>query len=493
MSVTFNTTNFNNTITDGVHNSGIPSETETLKGVVYNSYSDAVIINKFMYNLSAALEYLQSNGTLLWQKGKDYKLGSVVNVIEKRNNFYTLRKLRCIKVDSGDVTQQQPLSGSLNIIPDSLATYYTGVNGVNTNYWVEIFDKDDKIIDIQLTEGKKSLKLFEIPMTGYFTSNFDVNITRYNSNTRKNDYLRFTVEFECNNYDGNRDNIIVSVYNVNCNNYNRTSITPSVDKGGNIKLEDNEYIFGKSKFSLLGFTLSTMNNSLNLDIFSDAYSYIDPSKSIDIKLYINRSDINFTPVESAYNDKMGEDVIVIREGNDNTGTDCGYIVESTTRYTKEEQFKRGLLMITDDNCILNTSERPGFSKNFSFQFNPDEVVSMINDKSNRDYSSHVLPLIQGETYGWYSSEGWSNWWDGMDGTSTLFGGYILSSNRDRYVETGFNTGTMYPLYVNRLQMTVTSEDKTKNIFNSKQPELNVLSKNPALYPKSVRVYRYFKY
>ena len=96
MAVTFDTTNFNNFITDGTTNSGIPSDEEITNGIKYNSHSDAVVVNKFLYSISKCIEYIQKNGYLLWQKDKEYTEGSIVNVIETEADFFNIRKFRCI-------------------------------------------------------------------------------------------------------------------------------------------------------------------------------------------------------------------------------------------------------------------------------------------------------------------------------------------------------------------------------------------------------------
>lgn len=493
MAVTFDTTNFNSSITDGTTNSGIPTSEEDKIGIKFFSDADPVPVNKFLFNLSSAIEYIQTNGFILWQKGKQYKLGSIVNIIEKYDDFSTLRKFKCIKVDDvTGYTTEVPVVGSLYLDQDRLTSYFQDITSVNSTYWDEIFDKDDSIISLQLQERSFGLSLFEIPTMGFYRNNFDVLIERYNTNTASNDTLRFTVNFETFDYDGNTDNVILNIYNVNCNNYERSSYVPTANQNGLISSEELNYVFGKNKFTLLGITMSIKNNKLNLDIYSDDFAYIDDTKTINVKLVNNIQEINVSPVIlQQYNGFTGKDVVVIRDGYDNSGTDCGYIVETTTKYTTEEMFKNSLLLITTNNCIDPTSRRPGSSRNFDYVFNPDDMINVINDKTNTDYSNHVLPYIYGEARP-EANAAFNNSTNG----SYYYSSTILSGiekrplNRDARSGAGTDTN---PIGKTKATISTTNDDITKNIFNSKNPELNIIDSKPALYPKSKRVYRYFKY
>lgn len=493
MAVTFDTTNFNSSITDGLTNSGIPTTEEDKVGIKFYSDADAVPVNKFLFNLSSAIEYIQTNGFILWQKDKQYKLGSVINIIEKYDDFSTLRKFKCIKVDDvTGYTTEMPVVGTLYTDMSRLTAYFQNVTSVNTTYWEEIYDKDDSMTSIQLPERSAGLSLFEIPNMGFYRNNFDVLIERYNINTASNDTLRFTVNFESYNYDGNTDNVILSIYNVNCNNYERSSYVPTANQKGIISSEELYYVFGKNKFTLLGITMSIKNDKLNLDIYSDDFAYIDDTKTIDIKIVSNIQDINLTPIAlQQYNGFTGKDVVVIRDGYDNSGTNCGYIVETTTRYTTEEMFKNSLILITTNNCIDPTSRRPGSSKNFDYVFNPDDMINVINDKSNTDYSNHVLPYIYGEAKP-EPNAGFNNSTNGgVYYSSTLLSG-IAQKPFNRDARSGAGTDT-YPIGKTKSTISITGDDPDKNLFDSKNPELNIIDAKPALYPKSKRIYRYFKY
>lgn len=491
MAVDFNLTNFNTSITDGVTNSGVATEDELNVGIRFNSQSNSQLVNKLLYNISSTIEYIQNSSGVLWQKDKQYKLGSIVNIIEDDNDYKTLRKFRCIKVDDDTgYTTSTPVLGSVNYNMENLTIYFSNVSEVNNTYWKEIFDKDSYSSTITLNEKSPGLYIFEIPNEGVYKNNFDVLIKRFNTNTQSNDVLSFSVNFEVYNYNGEVENTLLSIYNVNCSNYNRSSFVPKENDRGFISSEDQHYIFGKNRFALLGVTMSVKNNRLNLDIYSDEFAYIDDNSIIEITITNNGSDLSMFNTElTEYNGYTGKEVVVIRSGYDNSGSDCGYIVETTTRLTTEEMFKSSLLLITDSNCINQNSERPGYSKNFTYSFNPDNMINVVSDATDRDYSNHVLPHLKGESRS--STDSTFNMKLQERSSTLLSGSRLIPWSGTRVASSIQNMSD--PIYKCKAFTTVTSNDKTKNIFDSKNAELNIYNTKPALYPKSKKVYRYFKY
>lgn len=496
MAVDFETISFNSPITDGQTNSGIPTEQETNIGIKFNSNSDAVIVNKFLYNLSSAIKFIQDSGAILWIKDKEYTEGSIVNIIEHNGEDYTLRKFRCI---SKTPTKVYPVNGRLNEDRKYLSLFFEVPNTVNSEQWVEIIELEEFQFLYKVPERTKNIKLFNIPNSGYNRLNFDVLVERYNTNIADYDRLQFTVEFQCSEYNSDLSNTFVEVRDVFCTNYERTSYESQANGQGQIPPTEYGFVFGKSRFDLLGINLQLANNALYMNIYSDDNAYIDDEKEIKINFKVNTGNFQLIPVTTNEDLQMDENTLVIVDGYNNTGNDCGYVVESSIRYTTEELFKRSLLIIDESTCISNESKRPGKSQVFQKKFNPHNVVSYIYDSSNRDYSKHVFPRI----YGLIST---------VVGIKSVYysnsGAYLMDdSNITMVTYSDSSTAYAHPvkydtndltLKKRRRTYTITTHDTKegnfeKNIFNSKNPELNIHSNNPELYPKSKRIYKYFKY
>lgn len=493
MAIDFNVTNFDKTITDGVTNSGTPTIDELGIGIEYNSNSDAVIVNKFLYNLSSSIKYIQEAGHMLWQKDKSYNLGSIVHVLELRQNDYLVRKFECINTGTtGTPTTQPPLNGSLSINPKTLSTYFYNVSSVNKLYWKEIFEKDYTDIHFECIERTNGVKLFDIPQTGFYRNNLNILIQRFNTNTLNWDILRFSIEFQVNDFNNDTSNVYIEIYDVFCSNYERSSYTPQISANDIIEPEEYGFVFGKNRFTLLGITVSIKNGSLNLDIYSDNFSYIDDTKNIKIDINNNYNQIKIIPtIINTYNGFVGEDVLVIRENKSNTNFDCGYIIESKVKLTTEEMFKRGLLLITEENCINPNSTRPGFSKPFGSQFDPNKVVNVISDlENNFTYDNHILPQIEGSALTQWGS------YMALGGFLTIEGPIDMLGLRNSIQGLGSyvaDTKSTDNVYVEKGQYVVNHGAFETNIFSTKNPEVNILTQEPTLYPKSLRVYRYFKY
>lgn len=504
MAIDFSVTNFNDLITDGTTNSGIPSEEESSIGIKYNSLADAVILNKFFYNLSSAIEYVQSKGSIIWQKDKNYTKGSIVNIIEFIDNSYVLRKFRCI-----DIGNNTPVIGTSNIDTNRLTTYFTNITGINSN-WIELFDGDNSSLNVTINEKSKGITLFEIPNQSFFRNNFNIYIKRFNGQTMNYDILSFDVEFTCNEFNGDINNVYVEVYNVYCSNYNRTNVQKT-ETDGFYNPDTYGLIFGNSRYALLGFYLSINNGKLNLEMYSDDNSYIDITKKVEIKITSNISNIEFTNIEIVDNyDILGENTILIKDGSNNIGDDCGYLVETTVKLNSEEMFRRSLIPILTDLCIDPTSRRPGYSKPFNYEFEPKNMISIVSSNSNINYNIHCLPLITG--FASFSPNGeniFTSYYTGqvsykMESSDFLYTSFI-GTKLQYYTYNGMTTkqragiGNSYygvaGLVRWKYKTTVCKNigNLEDNIFYSKQPELSIYNKKPALYPKSKRVYRYYKY
>lgn len=494
MTINFDTIVFNESITDGVSNSGIPTEEESNIGIKYNSDADSQIVNKFLFNLSSAIKFIQESGSILWIKNKEYYEGSVVNIIELRGTDYNLRKFKCI---SKTPTTNAPLSGTINTDPDTLAIYFSTPNTVNDTEWIELIELEESELVLEVPERSKSVRLFDIPDEGFNRINFDVMVERYNTNTADFDKLKFTVEFQSNDYRADVNNAFVEILDVLCNNYERTDYVPVADSSGFIPPSEYGFVFGKSRFALLGITLHIIDNSVYLGIYSDNNSYIDDTKNITFRFNVNRTDIQLIPVIATRELNLDQNTLVIRDGYNNTGNDCGYIVESSVRYNTEEMFKRSLLVIDDSTCMNVNSVRPGYSKIFDKTFDPHNIVAYIYDSKSTDYSKHVLPKMTGFIGGQYTfGIGFVHHLNDYITDDSLFTeigkGQPSAFTDSAYANNGISSDPATKIN-NNTYCIVTHGDFDSNIFNSKNPELNVYSNNPTLYPKSKRVYKYFKY
>ena len=335
--------------------------------------------------------------------------------------------------------------------------------------------------------------MFTIPNFGYHRSNANVTIKRFNLYTNNWDILIYTFDFECFDYDNDTSNCSLNIYDVACNNYRRSTYQPKYINGTYAKPSETEYVCGINKFALMGITMSLKNNSLNIDIYSDNYSCIDTTKEIIIDINVNTSTLSYSNTEiNTYNGYTGKDVVVIREGYNNSGTDCGYIVETPVLLTLEQQFKRSLLHLCEENC-MNNAERPGFSKNFPYNFNPDKVFNVVSDNTDKDYSIHVLPRIKGTMYPNGSNTSYRREYWPTCSSSPLFFGWVNRSSNNVYNVPGHIVSNLYNQNQMKSTVLMDSGNKDDNIFLSKNPELNAFDPEPKLFPRSKKVYRYFKY
>lgn len=480
MAVDFDLTNFNTTITDGKTNSGLPNEIEIEKGIIYNSDSDAVIVNKFLYKISSAIKYIQESGGILWQKDKQYPLGSVVTIVEKVANSYTLKKLKCIEVDATGFTNQIPVNGTLNTDSKNLTTYFTNITSINTKYWEEVKEYDSNTITYNTKDdGKKYIQLIDPTNKTSIKTKLGIQLKRYNTNKSGYDEIFFTLY-----YTFYKDTAYVEIYDMKCNNFVRKSSS----------VEDKYSIFGSLHYAILGFGIVlTQDNKLYIQVDYDSNAFIDTSKDILLKIRSFR-DSNALELKTTTSSITGS-YIPIRNGSNSKRTDTKYVVESTVPFTLEDMFRRGLL----------TTLMPSPYSSFEL---PDKNLYNLNTLDTLKYTNEDLkwfriPLIKGrcqpsKDVKWAPSAG-------VNAEEITVGhNYFVVSTGMTFPNS--NRAFFYSIHTepvdNLREATglVTHGPVAQNIFTMKQPELSY-PKKPSFYPedicnlfpRSIRVYRYVKY
>lgn len=482
MTNTFNTTNFNQTITDGYTNSGIPTDEETDKGIPYNSLTDVNIVNKFLFNISSAIKYIQESGAILWQKNKQYPKGSVVNIVEKVGNSYTVRKFKCIKVDSSNYTTELPLIGGLQIDNSRLVTYFDGQNTVNTTYWEEINENDMNVINYNtLDNGNKYIKII-VPSEGEkIKTKLGFQLERFNTNTNGYDKLNFSLFY---NY--YKDNAYVEITDMICDNFVRKDTSVITDPYA---------IFGTLQYHILGFgIILTDNNELILEIKNEANAYINNSKNIkiQIKSFIDSSSINVIETTQVNTGLF----LPIRSGSNSKYLDTGYVVETSVPLSIEDMFRRGL-MSTLMNKPYDRMQMPNVSL-----FNMNTLDT--SKYSNKQLDYFYVPYIHGDLYA-KKDIGWRPTNDIFNTNSVTNWNFLLkwsevSPNPATYKYMPYTHSQSAVVNIYEASALVTHGPVEDNLFNMKQKVLSYPKKATFdiehvvdLFPRSIRVYRYLKY
>lgn len=350
---TYNTSNFNKTITNGVDNSYKPDETQLGVGIKFNSNATSNTLNSFFYKISNVLKYIQESGLVLWQPDKIYNKGDIVSVIYKSDD--SSNTWSCVNMRSlVDNNSNLPFNNKSLLDKNSLArnkvyVFIGPLSNINSQYWEKFIEDTivkyntlsikEEYIDINNMQQNcyvlsfKSSEYDPNKQSDYYHSLCKVKVKRWSRKLNRYCHLSFTFKMD-------------EIYNMNTGieDYSKVSEVCISDEDLDfINDLNNDKLFDSGQDVDYYTPLGCFIMGSNLYISMGLDTCVDNTKNIEItveKIYgdtqyilnVNKS------LESYYNT-----MTCIK---DNSTFDFGSIeLTSSIKFSKQELYRRGLMPI----------------------------------------------------------------------------------------------------------------------------------------------------
>lgn len=387
----------NKLIASDTSNYYTPNEAQVGTGIGLNSDLVSIAANSLWYKTSAAIQYIQENGGILWIPEKKYKVGSIVwvNCVVAGSN--TLIPLKCIK-NSPSQTYCKELPITDQLVKEESGYWYFNGNTINKEYWVSVLIDTNVTNSISITPHGSA--------TG--TANNDIKFIKLIDFNQNDDLIEgdFVIKIE------RESKFIMATIHIHA--YKNKAIEIIVkdvlsDAYSGIPGANNTIWISGSPFkdlALLGCILSLDDDKcLYLNILNSQGGSI-----VNINTELEGGNLPLTLTEltksKTWYDDVTNVIVPFINGASNSFTGCGHILTYFGKPNYEYVFRNGLLRVIE-NQSPSQFLYPSIQKVTQSTTLPDITNRYLLDDNKGAKIEPELPNIKAE-WALFDDDAWGN-------------------------------------------------------------------------------------